>query len=93
MKVADYKVVSGSNSKELETIVNEWIDKGYQPLGGVAATNPAEGRSDLLHQSLILTRRANSKRVIQDLKQAGFHVQQKNGTGSTAASNPKYVVR
>jgi hypothetical protein len=36
-KVTQYKVISGCDVKEIERQVNEALNKGWQPCGGLAA--------------------------------------------------------
>jgi len=48
-----YFVATAKEAKELEFIVNEWIDKGYQPHGSISVTEKRGMRYD--HPTMVYT--------------------------------------
>ncbi len=37
MKILDYAVAAGPDGDELSQDVREWIEKGFQPFGGISS--------------------------------------------------------
>lgn len=55
----DYKIVSEHQAEALQREVQAWIDKGWQPIGGVAVCVTGDGRGGdyWLHQQAMTSTR------------------------------------
>lgn len=51
-KIINYTILWGQ-SEALEKEVNEFISRGWQPLGGVAIDPPGEFTAELLYQAMV----------------------------------------
>ena len=78
--VVDYQILSGRTGAELQKAVNIMLGRGYEPLGGLAATGFSGGEQPAFFQPVVLIRQDESKTLINGLEAVGFQVSPANGT-------------
>ena len=51
-KLREYIIITASTIKDLQTYVNNHVQEGWTPIGGVAATIDATNNQDIFYQAM-----------------------------------------
>jgi len=62
-----YKIITATTYKELETLVNELLDKGYDCLGGICFSSDGSNDADAIWSQAMIKLQYNHKTETQIL--------------------------